>query len=283
MSRPEEVRARLANVGEIGSVIATLQALAAAHQREAEGHLAAIRAQEATVAAALSEALALAGAAPEEGRGDAALTVVIGAAQGFSGLYGERLAEAGLAAAGRGHAVMAIGGRTLGALRDRGVRPVWSAEMAPHVPEVAALASRLADALFGWLPGRPQGTVHVVFCDPQETARPQIRRLFPFDFTRFPIDPRRLPLITLPPGDLLAALMEAYVFTELCEMLMLGFAAENAARAEAMARAQSSVKRISAELKRAWQQARQEQMTTEILELVSASSAGAPKGSVPGG
>lgn len=50
-----------------------------------------------------------------------------------------------------------------------------------------------------------------------------------------------------------------------------------------MARAQSSVKRISAELKRAWQQARQEQMTTEILELVSASSAGAPKGSVPGG
>lgn len=29
MSRPEEVRDRLANVGEIGSVIATLQALAA--------------------------------------------------------------------------------------------------------------------------------------------------------------------------------------------------------------------------------------------------------------
>ncbi|MGP3698952.1 F0F1 ATP synthase subunit gamma [Rhodobacter sp. NSM] len=273
MNRPEEVRDRLANVGEIGSVISTLQALAAAHQREAQSHLTAIRAQEAVVAGTLSAALALAGAAPEDGRTGDGITVVIGAAQGFSGLYGERLAEAGLAAAASGHEIMAIGGRTVGVLRDRGATPGWSAEMAPHVPGVPGLASRLADAVFARLLERPHAAVHVAFCDPKDTSLVQTRRLFPFDFSRFPVERRSLPMVTLPPADLLAALIEEYVFTELCEVLMLGFAAENAARAEAMARAQTSVKRISADLKREWQQARQEQMTTEILELVSGSGA----------
>lgn len=48
---------------------------------------------------------------------------------------------------------------------------------------------------------------------------------------------------------------------------MMGFAAENAARAAAMSRAQSNVRQIAAELQGSFQRARQEQMTTEIIEL----------------
>ena len=53
---------------------------------------------------------------------------------------------------------------------------------------------------------------------------------------------------------------------------MLGFAAENAARAEAMARAQSNVRRIATDLRADYQRARQEQMTTEIIELTTAAA-----------
>jgi F-type H+-transporting ATPase subunit gamma len=48
---------------------------------------------------------------------------------------------------------------------------------------------------------------------------------------------------------------------------MLGFASESAARAAAMARAQTNVRRISSDLTRLFNQSRQEQMTTEIIEL----------------
>lgn len=278
MTRPDEVRDRLANIGEIGSVISTLQALAAAHQREAQGHLAAIRAQEAAVGSALSSALALAGAAPGAPDPGLGLAIVIGAAQGFSGPYGERLAEAGLRLAAAGSALMAVGGRTVGVLRDRGAAPGWSAEMAAHVPEIPALAGRLADALFDRLLAEPALHVRLLHGDPHSPGQVLERQLFPFDFARFPANRGPEPMTTLPAAELLAALMEEYVFTELCEGLMLGFAAENAARAEAMARAQTSVKRISTDLRREWQQARQEQMTTEILELVSASDAARPAG-----
>ena len=51
---------------------------------------------------------------------------------------------------------------------------------------------------------------------------------------------------------------------------MLGFAAEDAARVAAMSRAQTNVKKIRAELTATYQRARQEQTTTEIVELSSA-------------
>ena len=79
-------------------------------------------------------------------------------------------------------------------------------------------------------------------------------------------------LTTLDPAPLVAALVEEYVFTELCDALMLGFAAENAARAAAMARARSNVREREAELEDAFRRARQEQMTTEIIEVTSSGS-----------
>ena len=51
------------------------------------------------------------------------------------------------------------------------------------------------------------------------------------------------------------------------EALMLGFAAENDARMQAMLRARSNVSHVIDDLKRGYHQARQEQMTAEILEL----------------
>lgn len=273
MSRPEEIRDRLANVHQIGSIISTLRAIAAAHQAEAKAHLQAIRAQEAAVAEALSVALALGGpngaGAPAPG-----ITIVIGAAQGFSGTYGERMAEAAQAAVRAGDRLMVVGSRTLGALADQGLAPDWSAEMAPHAPEVPPLAIRMTDALFERLAEAPEASVQMIHADPDDIgAGPQDRSLFPFDTSRFPPDARPAPMLNLPAQSLIASLIEEYVFTEICEGLMLGFAAENAARAEAMGRAQSAVKRISGDLRQGFQRVRQEQMTTEIVELATAAAA----------
>ncbi|MPL61012.1 ATP synthase gamma chain [bioreactor metagenome] len=273
MSRPEEIRDRLVNVHQIGSIVSTLRATASAHQTEAKAHLQAIRAQEAAVAEALSVALALGGTAAPAAAGTG-ITIVIGAAQGFSGSYGERMAEAAHAAAQAGDRLMVVGSRTLGALADIGLVPDWSAEMAPHAPEVPPLAMRMADALFERLAATPEAEVRMIHADPDDIAAgPQHRSLFPLDTARFPPDARPAPMLNLPAQGLIAALIEEYVFTEICEGLMLGFAAENAARAEAMGRAQTAVKRIAGDLRQEFQRSRQEQMTTEIVELATAAEA----------
>ncbi|PVB59407.1 FoF1 ATP synthase subunit gamma [Labrenzia sp. 011] len=269
MNRPEEIQERIANIHEIDSVVSTLRALATAHQMEARTHLDAIRTHEATVAGALSTALPLGDPGGQEDTRDGpALAIVVGAAQGFSGSFGDRMAETCLALAAEGRALMVVGSRTRGTLEEHGVSPVWWTDMAPHAAEVPRLANRLMDTLFERFAETPGMTLDIVFGDPATPDRAPVRRtLFPFDFSRFPAAPGTPPLTTLSAENLIGALVEEYVFTEVCEALMLGFSAENAARAAAMSRAQSNVKRIAADLKGAFQRARQEQMTTEIIEL----------------
>ncbi|WP_323772327.1 F0F1 ATP synthase subunit gamma [Antarctobacter sp.] len=268
MNRPDDIRDRIANIREIESIVLTLRALAVAHQHEARAHLAPIRAHEVSVAMALSTALAAAQATAPHPKDVPGLVIVIGSAQGFSGVFGDRIADAALAEATRGADIVAVGGRTLGALGERRVTPVWSTETATHAQEVPSLASRLSDVLFERLAKTAGEPVALLFADPDATDLSLIRRsLFPFDFNRFPAMTEDLPLTSLSAGALVSDLVEEYVFTELCEALMLGYAAENGARAAAMSRAQTNVKRIAADLQAEFQRSRQEQMTTEIIEL----------------
>ncbi|MFP1632404.1 F0F1 ATP synthase subunit gamma [Zhengella sp. ZM62] len=271
MSRPEEIQERIGNIRQIDSIVSTLRAIAAAHQVEARAHLDAIRAHEAAVAEALSVALAALSEVPQDipdpGPG---LAIVVGGTQGFCGAYADRLAEAARAEADRGARLMVVGARTAGALGS-GPPPVWTGDMVAHAREIPAFAGRLADALLAEVLRSPGLAVRIVFADPAERALPLVhRRLFPFDFTRFSPWRGGGVLTTLAPATLVAALVEEYVFTEICEALMLGFAAENAARVAAMARARSNVRDRQAELESAFRRARQDQMTTEVIEVTSA-------------
>ena len=272
MNRPEEIKGRIDNIHEIANIVSTLQALATAHVIEVRAHLKSIRAHETHIANALSTALSLMSVEPAPALKGAGVVVVVGASQGFCGGYSDRLADAALAEAAKGRKLMVAGARTAGALTERGIEPIWYEDMAPHARDVPRLATRLVDALFGHLVEAPGAPVTVLFADPASAPALIRRSVLPFDFTRFSRAPGKNVLITLPVPRLVAALVEEYVFAEFCEALMLGFAAENGARAEAMARAKSNVSRIATDLKAEFQRARQEQMTTEIIELSAAAA-----------
>lgn len=81
--------------------------------------------------------------------------------------------------------------------------------------------------------------------------------------------PRSPPIIALPLRILLAELAEEYVFAELCEALTLSLAAENEARMRAMTAAKSNVARMLDELVARTRRLRQEEITSEIIELGS--------------
>ncbi|MCC6718836.1 MAG: F0F1 ATP synthase subunit gamma [Acetobacteraceae bacterium] len=273
--RLAEVQARIGSVDQISAVIAAMRGIAASRSREAIAQLDGIRAYAAMIGGAIGSALALvsdsdrpAGAAAD---GDA--VIVLCAEQGFAGAFNERVLDvvAGLPAAAP-RALLVVGSRGLAMAQERGMPVAWSAPMAARAGQVASLANRIAAALFQLLDGGAVARVAMVHSTPAAADIPGVamKQLVPFDFRRFP--PSRnlvAPLLTMPPRRLLAGLVEEYVFAEICEALMLSFAAENAARMRAMIAARSNVAKTLDSLRAQSRQLRQEEITNEIIELAS--------------
>ncbi len=275
MKRAEEVQNRIADIEQIGGVVNAMRGLAAAHVRDADKHLSAIRAYEATIGEAIAEVLLLtperATGAPEHA--NRRLTIVVGAEQGFSGAYSDAILETALPA----HTeqpeqdFILIGRRCISEFPATRKAPLWTGGMAPMTSGVPALASRIVDALFAQLETGVFREVCIIFGQPAPQGYEITEhRIVPFDYSRFnkPLK-QRAPLILMPAKALIESLVEEYVFSEICEALMLGFAAENDARMAAMTRARQNIKRTHKQLVRKFHQLRQEETTNEIIELSS--------------
>jgi F-type H+-transporting ATPase subunit gamma len=281
MRRPEDVKRRLGNIQQIEDIVTAMRGLAAAHSLDAQKHLAAISAHEATVARAISQVLACMqgshGADASTDAGGPHLVVVIGAEQGFAGSYNENIVDAVLGGGGANEPTefIVIGQRAIVDFDVRGLSPVWSANMISQSEHAASLASNIVDAIFGRI--RQAGVVRVTLAGTRPDARRagiEMKQLLPFDFSRFAqAASMQRPMFNVPPSQLLEDLVEEYVFAELCQAIILAFAAENDARMRAMTRARTNVDRIRQDLKLELNQSRQEQTTTEIIELSASSAA----------
>ena len=270
--RPEDIGERLENVRQIEDVVVALRAMAAAHARDARNHIAAIRQHAATVQRAMASAIVAAvppepAPTSEEGH----LMIVVGAAQGFAGLYNEHVVTSALEHAGQDEApqFLLVGQRCAAEFDRRGIAPVWSANMVVRAAEVPGLASRIADTLYERIGRRAVERVSLIHGSSDKgPLEVTFHHLLPFDFSRIggPVDSSE-PLMTLPPERLLERLVEEYVFADICEALMQSFAAENDARMQAMTRARSNVDDMAEDLERAYRIARQEKTTMEIFEL----------------
>jgi len=274
-----EVESRIGTVHQLEAVITAMRGAAAARSREARSRLDGIRAYAAAIGGAIGQALAL---APEpdpqlrKSRGaEGHVVIALSSEQGFAGTFNERVldvAERHLKA--NGSELLIIGDRGAMVAAERGLVFDWSAPMVAHADEVPVLANRITDALYSRLEKGQATRVSVVHAEPAPSASIEVveRTLLPFDFARFKVTPRSVPPITtLPPEQLLAELAEEYVYAELCEEVMLSFAAENEARMEAMIAARSNVVRKLDELVASFRRLRQEEITGEIIELTAGS------------
>lgn len=283
--RLSDVEARIHTVRQLSSVITAMRGIAAARSRAAKRQLDGVRAYAGTIGGAIGHALAFLG----EGRGEARRAggagahalVLLCAEQGFVGAFNEHVFETAAAIRAREPQVpvrlLLAGDRGLLVADERGIRVDWSTSMIAHPDQAAALAGRLADALYLDAPeGLRVTRVSVVHAAPGGAGEVEMveRRLIPFDFARFPLPKHALaPLITLPPQVLLERLVDEYVFAELCEAVVLSFAAENEARMRAMIAARAHVSDTLATLTSHSRQLRQEEITGEIVELASGAMA----------
>ena len=274
-----EVEGRIGTVNQLEAVITAMGGSAAARSGEARSRLDGIRAYAAAIGAAIGQALALAPESEPQPRRnehkEGHVVVVLCAEQGFAGTFNERVLDAAEDYLKSGSAeLLVVGNRGAMVAAERGLAFGWSAAMVAHAEEVPMLASRITDALYSRLEKGQATRVSVVHAAPAPSATIEIveRALLPFDFARFKVPPRAIPPITtLPPEQLLAELAEEYVYAQLCEEVMLSFAAENEARMRAMIAARSNVSRKLDELVASFRRLRQEEITGEIIELSAGS------------
>ncbi len=282
--RLSDVEARIRTVHQLSAVITAMRGIAAARSREARGQVESIRVYAKTIAAAIGHALAFLpvterAAALPEGPGTHAV-IALCAEQGFAGAFNEHVLDAAATAAGevpgQRTELLLVGDRGLMVAEQRALVVDWSAPMVAHSDQAAKLASRIVEALYERLDRDRVARVTLIHAVPDGSEALQIvsRVLVPFDFSRFPPSAAAVPpLITLPPRVLLTKLIEEYVFAEICEAVMLSFAAENEARMRAMIAARTNVAKTLDTLVARSRQLRQEEITNEIVELAAGAAA----------
>ena len=261
--RPEEIQHRMRSLDEIGDVVGALRAIAASHASSAETAMQAIAAYAGTVTHAL--AISIAAAAPHSDPEGPGLLLVVGAAQGFCGAYPEHIAEVTHAMLEPGMGLVVVGARTADTLQAAGLPVLWSADLPGHPAAIPALASRTTDVLVDQSPHYP-GPIRALTGSPHGAHEAVVSRLFPPE-PPDGVTSRNPPLMTLPAAELLTGLLREALFASVAHVMMQGAETEARARVEAMARAQNNLRTRRTEVEQAYQQARQEQMTTEMIEL----------------
>jgi F-type H+-transporting ATPase subunit gamma len=277
-----EVEGRIGTVHQLEAVITAMRGSAAARSLEARARLPAVESYARVIGGAIGLALSLDPDDEPEPHDDTGperhILIALGAEQGFAGTFNERVLDAAKRHLEREPAeLFIVGSRCAMVAAELELAFSWSAPMVAHADEAPALASKITDALYERLESSHAHRVTVIHAAPAPSASIEIveRTLLPFDFERFKAAPPALPpLTTLPANELLAELAEEYVFAELCEEVMLSFAAENEARMRAMISARSNVARKLDELVGSYRRLRQDEITDEIIEVsVGATSA----------
>lgn len=271
-----EIEARSATARQLDAVIGAMRGIAAARSREAQRRLPGIRSSAATVGAAIGAVLTHGkepvahASGPDHG---ARIVITLCSEQGFVGSFNEQIldyARARLAC--RPCELLLVGTRGQIVAKERHLAFTWSSPAASHADDVSSLARRITDTLYVHLGNRPVDRVSVVHALPGVATASEIveHYLIPFDFSRFQVSECAYPpLLTLPVERLLAGLVEAYVFVEIYEALMLSFAAESEARMRAMLAARTNVRETLDELTQSYRRVRQDEITADIAELAT--------------
>lgn len=276
--RLADIVTQIQNVRQLEAVVTAMRGIAASRAQKARSLLAGVEAYSEVVSRAIGQALSLLPAdgpiASRRRRAKPGL-ILFCAEQGFAGAFSERVLEA--AAPGLEQAtVLIVGTRGATAAGDQGIKPAWSAPMAAHADAIPSFANRLADVLYGYVADGTVAEVDILYSRSATSSGIQVERhsLLPIDFERFGRPQQtQAPLISLSPDTLLERLAEEYVYAQLCTAALHAFAAENEARMIAMLAARSNIGSKLDGLSRRERQLRQEEITTEVVELAAGAEA----------
>lgn len=270
--RLADVSARIGTMRQLDGVFTAMRGIAASRAQQARALVAGADAHAAIAARAIAEALALlpqSGTETDRSSGTRRLMILFCAEQGFAGAYSAHVLEA--AALQPDDLVFLVGTRGQLAAEQRGLVPDRSLTMVTRAAGATGLANSLADGLYEAVDRKGVAEALMVFPTAESgTVRVETEALMPFDPARFGLENGLSePLTTLAPELLLERLVAEYVFARLCRAALRALEAENQARIAALSSARSNVGTKLDELVREQRRLRQEEITSELIEVTA--------------
>lgn len=277
----ERLTKRTDTMGSIRGIVRTMKTMSAINAMPYEQAAIAIEAYRDTTLLGFHAFVQRHGPLPVED-GSTALPIVVafGSDHGLCGNYNETVAEEVVRRIGTqaGVKLVCVGAQMEDALAGQGLRP----EITLLPPATAEGLGRLAGRLIAELDTMRQTSsaraiaVSLVFTQRAEHGQqhPTAQRLLPLDpalisgFTQRPWASRSLPQVSLPPDQMLAALIRSYLFAGLYRAAAEAMVTENAARLARMQQAERSVDEQLEGLTAEMRSVRQEEITTELLDVI---------------
>lgn len=276
MTRLARIESHIASMRELREIVGAVRSLAGMRTQEALHCLPGIRRYADTAIRSIADTLASPlGDIPRSDPRAGLCGIVCMCEHGFVGGFNERLIEAARSAFAAG-TLLIVGSRGAALAAERWRPADWTLPMPPRCAAATDAADRLSAELYRRIADGEVARVELLYARHQPNAAAGIahRQLLPFDPSwAGPGTTRQRPLFNLEPAMLQEKLIAEYVFAVLTEALVESIAGENAARLAAMASAHDSVSQKLERLAQDARQARQSEITEEILELVTGTRA----------
>ena len=278
MTRLADIEGHIGSMSELLDIVGAMRSLASMRVQEAHRAVPGVRHYAQSMANAIGDALRL---MPDRrdgrrtARGARAL-ILCTAEHGFVGGFNERLLDAIARDLGEGDLLFVLGSRGALLTRERGHCPAWVHPMATRLASVPETVRRLTAELYQTISQAAVMRAEVVFARYRQGGAATVERrlLFPLDLETFIAKTARMPpLHNLPPAALLEQLVAEYVSALLIEAAIESFASENAARFSAMEAAHDNVSKKLNRLRGDARQTRQDEITTELIDLVTGAEA----------
>jgi F-type H+-transporting ATPase subunit gamma len=278
MTRLAEIEGRIASMDELLHIVGAMRSLAGMRLQEAQHALPGVRRYAESMAAAIGAALLLMPqripeAQPEGGR---RALILCAAQHGFVGGFNARLIEAAESVLKAQDALFVLGSRGAALAFERGRQASWTRPMATRLAGVPDTVNRLTPELYAYIGGGQISRIEVIFGRYRQGSPPTIERrlLLPLDVASLSAtQPQQAPLHNLAPHVLFEKLVAEYLFALLMEAAVESMASENAARFAAMESAHDNVSKKLSQLHQDARQARQSEITAELLDLITGAEA----------
>lgn len=202
---------------------------------------------------------------------------------GFVGGFNERVLEAAKECLQPDDTLLILGSRGASLAAERGLQAAWSHPMATRLASTPQVIRQLEAALYVRIARGEITRAEVLFERYERGRAPRIEhhQLFPLEGPALQERPARqarprrmlLPLHNLAPAELLERLAAEFLGARLTEAAVESLASENGARFAAMEAARDNLSRKLGTLRLEGSRARQEEVTTELLDLVTGGQA----------
>lgn len=278
MTRLSEIQRHIASMDELFDIVGAMRSLAGMRVQEAQHALTGIRGYADSMAAGVGSALLLVPQPVTEmhQENSCRALIVYTSEHGFVGGFNARILEAAEATLEPSDLIFVLGSRGAALALERGRRVAWTRPMATRPAGAPDAVNPLTSEIYARIARGEIARVEVMFGRYRQGAASTIERrlLLPLDTATLVAKPaRQVPLHNLPPRFLLEKLMAEYVFALLTEAAVESIASENAARFAAMESAHDNVSKKLAGLQENARQARQTEITSELLDLITGAEA----------